>query len=343
MIGYYVHHHGAGHLARARCIAAATELPVVALSSVPAPVTVDPFAAWVELPRDDVAGDLGVDPGAGGALHWAPQRSSGYTRRMARLAEWARDTRPSAVVVDASVEVAALMRLLGLPVVLVAAPGTRDDRPHRLAHRLATCVLAPWTAEILEPPHLRAWVDKVVHCGAISRFDGRGASGSARRSEAGDVLVLMGAGGSTFGAQELEVARRATPGRRWRTLGVDGWADGDDVWSELSACDVVVCHGGQNVLAEVAAARRPAVVIPQDRPFDEQRVTASALAGAGVIVTTGPPAAAEWPDLLDRAWELDAGRWARWSLGDGARRAAEAVEAVVAAGTEPRNVETDHT
>jgi UDP-N-acetylglucosamine--N-acetylmuramyl-(pentapeptide) pyrophosphoryl-undecaprenol N-acetylglucosamine transferase len=323
VIGYYVHHHGLGHLTRARSIAAATALPVTALTSLPPGP--GPFADWVALPRDDAAGDRGDDPEAGGALHWAPLGSAGYAARMTRLVDWVRDARPAAVVVDASVEVTVLLRMLGVPVIVVAAPGTRDDAPHRTAHRVASRVLAPWSAAVMEPAHTRG---RATYCGAISRFDGRAA---VRAPGSRVVLVLVGAGGSAVRPDDVAAARAAPPGWTWRTLGVDGWGGPDDVWAALCGSDVVVCHGGQNALAEVAAARRPAVVVPQQRPFGEQHATAAALDAAGIAVTApDTPAPDQWPDLLDRAQLLGGAGWTRWSHGDGASRAAAVIEAVAA-------------
>lgn len=86
MIGYYIHHHGFGHLARAMSIAARLRRPMTALSSldIPAP---HPFAAVVNLPRDDQA-DSVVEPTAHGALHWAPHHDKGFRARMDALARW---------------------------------------------------------------------------------------------------------------------------------------------------------------------------------------------------------------------------------------------------------------
>ena len=120
VIGYYVHHHGLGHLTRARCIADALDEPVTVLSSLAAPENLEPFAGWVNLSRDD--GDPhGRDHEAGRALHWAPLIAPGYQARMAAIAEWTKAQAPSVVVVDVSVEVAALVRLLGVPVVVMQA------------------------------------------------------------------------------------------------------------------------------------------------------------------------------------------------------------------------------
>ena len=92
-----------------------------------------------------------------------------------------------------------------------------------------------------------------------------------------------------------------------------------DLWSDLAAADVVVTHGGQNAVAEVAAARRPAVVVAQPRPFDEQVATAGAVdrLGAAVGLAAWPHAAA-WPGLLEQALDRGGEGWRQWSTGHGA-------------------------
>ena len=94
MIGYYVHHHGAGHSTRATAVAracAALGERVVGLSSRPRPA--DWPGEWVELP-DDTTGidDLAApaahhDATAGGALHFAPLRA-GFGPRQQAIAQW---------------------------------------------------------------------------------------------------------------------------------------------------------------------------------------------------------------------------------------------------------------
>ena len=51
MIGYYVHHHGLGHLMRFRAIAAHLRTPVTGLSSLPRPPAWS--GPWLHLERDD--------------------------------------------------------------------------------------------------------------------------------------------------------------------------------------------------------------------------------------------------------------------------------------------------
>ncbi|HWC08014.1 MAG TPA: hypothetical protein VG458_03075, partial [Solirubrobacterales bacterium] len=112
-IGYYVHHHGAGHAARAGAIAARLEGPLTMLSSLPASALSS--AELVPLPPDAGGCEDGLPPD----LHHAPLGSPGLARRMARIAAWIAERRPRLVVVDVSVEVAALVRLCGVPVVYV--------------------------------------------------------------------------------------------------------------------------------------------------------------------------------------------------------------------------------
>lgn len=346
-IGFYVHHHGAGHLTRALAIAVECGPDVVGFSTLPRP---DGWPGrWIDLPDDAVTAGPGSDPTAGGVLHWAPTGPHPYATRMALLAGSLRSEGVELLYVDVSVEVTLLARLLGLPVVVAAMRGDRTDLPHRLAHDVAVGLLAPWPAHLPEPDLRPEVAARTVHVGGISRFDGRllapettgssvdggtGGEGPGRR-----VFVLWGRGGGDVPAADWDAVAATTPGWTW-ILG----AEPDRVWMELRAADVVVCHAGQNAVAEVAAARRPAVVVALDRPHGEQVATLAALRAGDLAETVDAAEAADrprsldWPSLLDRAAARDGRRWARWSDGHGARRAAAMLEVAargrrIAAGT----------
>lgn len=299
MIGYYVHHHGRGHLHRATSVLSHVHTPSTILSSLPGP--------WVELPRDDDGPT--VSPTANGRLHWAPVCHAGLRRRMATIARWIEETAPSLMVVDVSVEVAVLARSMGVPVLVAAMRGDRTDAAHELGYDISRAIIAPWPAELGEPGW--RWQEKTTCVGAFSRFDGR----TPGPPVPGKVVGLLGAGGAE------------TPtGHDWTWLGSAGtWVA--DPWPELSSAEVVVTHAGQNAIAEIAAARRPAVVVPQDRPFGEQEATAAALEKAGLAVVRHTwPTPAEWPAVLAEAMTLGGNRWAEWSPGDGATRAARLID-----------------
>ena len=319
MIGYYAHHLGEGHVACATAIAPHLRSPLAVLSSRPRPAGW--HGEWIELARDDDG--PAIDPTAGGAVHWAPLHHPGLRHRMAAVADWIDEVRPSLMVVDVSVEVALLARLMGIPVVLMSLPGDRSDAPHRLAFQAATAVLAPWPDWALPV----AGADVPVRAvGAISRYAGRSAP---IRRHGRRVLVLMGRGGCALSAEQLDAARRATPDWEWTALGppLGEWVT--DPWPALVEADVVVCHAGQNVVAEVAAAQVPAIVIPQDRPHGEQHATAAVIAEARLAVVCPEwPAADAWPGLLAAATRLGGDGWIRWCDGLGPQRAAAELDAL---------------
>lgn len=327
MIGYYVHHVGQGHLRRLAAVAEHLRTPVTGLSSLAAPPGWS--GEWVVLPRDDdPAPGPDADVTAHGRLHWAPVGHPGLRARMAAMAAWVERESPALVVADVSVEVALLARLMGARVALMAMAGDRDDAPHRLAHDVADGLVAPWPELAASPDWPQRWHAKTSYVGAFSRFDGR----SATRDEGGPpgdrrVLVLWGSGGDDVTDAQRLAAREATPGWRWTyRLGA---GEAVDVWDDLLAADVVVVHGGSNAVAEVAAARRPAVVVAQTRPFAEQVARARAVDAAGIARGLDRwPAAADWPGLLDDALRRGGAGWSRWSTGDGARRAAAALDAL---------------
>lgn len=319
-LGWYVHHHGRGHLHRAVAVARELDEPVTGLSSLPRP---DGWAGdWVQLaPDDDPAPAGGDDVTAGGRLHWVPTHHPGLSRRAHQLSAWLDRARPRCVVVDVSVEVTLLVRLHGVPVVGVVLPGRRDDAAHRLALDVSDLLVGAWPAEATAAmlPGLPAEVHARVHgVGALSRHP------VAQRSpQPRTVTFLGGAGGHDLAPDALDElldrARAATPRWTWEVAGPGRWHD--DVAGLLERSSVVVTHAGQNALAEVAAARRPAVVVPQARPHEEQLTSAAALAAGGWPVTVLPALPDEgWPDLLEQVARHDASAWRGWCDGGAAGR-----------------------
>ena len=343
-VGWYVHHHGRGHLARLVAIAPHVDADIICFSSFPRPEALPANCSWIQLERDDgpepETGDAPGDrnPDADGLLHWAPLLHGGHRRRLTAIATTIAESPVSAFVVDVSVEVTLFVRLLGIPVVLMTQPGDRDDEPHRLAFRAATVVIAPWPQDLLHPDHL-VGARNVVYVGGISRFDeplnvDEPAIDGASRS---GVVLLGGAGGSSVSADSIDQAIAATPGTDWSVLGFAGrqgaaWAD--DPSAALRGAEIVVSWAGQNSIADIAVAGAKAVVIPQDRPFGEQAQSAHALERAGLaVVEPAWPTADAWPGVLHRARTLEPD-WSRWQTAGAASRAAAHISAV-AGGARP--------
>lgn len=319
-IGYYVHHHGSGHRHRALALRAALRdlagVEVTLLSSAEPPAAYD--GEWVLLPRDDRATHV-EDPDAHGHLHWAPRHDVGLRDRMAALSAWIGRARPRLLVSDVSQEVTLLARLHGVPVVSVVLPGQRTDAAHLLGLGVSDAVVGFWPAEAEEicpglPADIRARLRRV---GALSRFPpvepGPDRPGNHR------VTVLAGTGGDGFDAATLSGAAQQTPGWAWTVLGPGSWVS--DPWAAIREADVVVSRAGQNSVAEIAAARVPAVLVPGARPHDEQVTTARVLAAGPwpVLVEADLPRSG-WAQRLDAAAGLDGAGWSSWCDGSAAER-----------------------
>ncbi len=321
-LGWYVHHHGRGHLARLLAVAPYLTRPVVGLSSLPRPSRWT--GEWVVLPRDDepLPAD---DPTRAGRWHWLPGDHDGFTGRMQAVASWVLEQQPAAMVSDVSMEVLALSALLGVRTAAVLQAGERVDPAHATGLATADLLLAPWP---LLQPGLRT-----VVTGLLSGVDGgRPPPRPGRRR----VLVLLGAGGCDFGVEEVEATAAVTPGWQWSVVGGGGgggdavqhhgWVD--DVAPLLHAADVVVTTAGLGAVGEVAAARRPALLLPQARPFAEQAALADAVlvAGAPVLLRSAWPDDRQWPGLLAALDALDGAPWSGLHDGQGAARMAAALE-----------------
>lgn len=331
MIGYYVHHHGSGHLHRAMTLAPHLPDEVTGLSSLPRPATWT--GPWLQLPRDDEAASYDdADVTAAGHLHWAPLGDAGLRSRNAAVSGWIERHEPTAVVVDQSVEVCLLARLHGVPVVALTGPGRRTDGPHLLGFGAATALVGAWPQNLtpqllpgLPPDH----TSRFEAVGAVSRFHHSLLAGrlpSRRRRP--HVVLLAGTGGDGFTPESVARAQEQTPDWDWsvlsRTLG--SWHP--DPAAVLAEADVAILHPGQNALAEVASLRVPAVVVPAPRPFDEQHVTAAALADGWPAVVVDAVPDLGWRDLLHEALFLDGEGWADWCDGDAPGRVADVVARV---------------
>ena len=139
---------------------------------------------------------------------------------MAALSGWIGDTRPDAMVVDVSVEVALLARLHGAPVLTMAQPGRRVDPAHTLGYTVSEQILAPWPAGVgpIWQTAATATTGKIIHLGAVSRF---GVLTEPGVGTPYTVLVLNGAGGGALDSP-VGQAEAATPGWDWVHLGPGG-------------------------------------------------------------------------------------------------------------------------
>lgn len=270
MIGYYADHEGRDHLGRILALASALDEPVTVLSSHSRPPEAPPH--WVELPFEQ------ENPRADGS----PRRRGDYHGHLDVVARWLHQHRPRVLVVDASVardvnvtvEVTALAEQLSVPVVTVLAPGRRDDPSQRRGFELSQALVAPWprSAEPLVDGLGVDDEDRVHYTGAISRLS----VGTARPfAERGRRVLVLDPDDAVIDDEQIAAARATSFGWSWTIARHGVWHR--DTQRLLDGSDAVICHAGQDVIAEVAARRRPAVVIPRPRPLDEQGCLAASL------------------------------------------------------------------
>ena len=348
MIGFYVHHHGRGHLTRTASVLRHLATPATVLTSADPDGLDLGGAELVRLPLDTAppppeAARLPTPD----AFHFAPVGVAGLRSRMGQIAAWAARPEAGLLVADVSAEVAMFGRLLSLPVVVVRQHGRRTDPAHRLAYQSATALLAPYPA-LLEDPAAPDWVRaKTIYSGGFSRFDDR-VPPATHQAEAKRVVVLSGGGGDGLPLGAVAAAARACPDWTWTVLGevrgradrlpdnltLGGWTP--DPFPPLLRASVVVASAGHNGVMEVAAARRPLVAIAEPRPFDEQAHKAEALERAGLATACRSwPEADAWPGLLAHARALGGAAWKRVVDGRGAARAARALDALHGAFASP--------
>ncbi len=330
VIGWYVHHHGFGHVSRFLAVQPHLRTPVVAFSSMPRPAGLGSDVEWIELPPDADAfeGPEGrpidprdSDPTVRGRLHWAPRGHPGHRARLATIAATATERGFESFVVDVSAEVVAFTRLLGLRTVAVTQPGERTDPAHVLAYDLADRIVAPWPHGAVPATGLSPHLDRVTWTGGISRFDGRAVT--APREER-RVLLL----GRVLPSAVRDETARLLAHRGWdvSSVGHDDTSRVDDPWPLLTRSTVIVSAAGQNSVADLAASDSRAVVIAQERPFDEQHTTAAALAAWGLARRADEDVAPrDLVDLIERAAD-DTPDWTRWRVAGAARRMADAID-----------------
>jgi predicted glycosyltransferase len=338
-IGYYVHHHGAGHGVRAAHIARALRVPVTLIGS-QLPCELPAGVQRLQLPGDTAPG-MTVE--RFDVLHYAPLAVAGVRERMAMLAQWFAEHWPCLLVVDVSVEVAVFARLCAVPVMYVRQHGVRDDAAHRLAYESASALLAPYPAK-MEAPDTPQWLrDKTAYSGWLSRFaDASFAVSPEAVPQPGRVLIITGHGGTGLSAALIEAVARQSPERQFCVAGglEPGVTATNLHWlgqlanphAEMRRAEIVVGSASDSLVGEAASLGCRYIAVAEDRPFDEQRMQARRLNQLNVAIGLehGWPAANHWPALLDAARTLDPDRWRGWADVSGAARAARCIEATLA-------------
>jgi len=279
MLAYYAHQHGNGHSNYAQIFSrnAAFKMPVFTSSK----FRFDPEVEVVFLPAEDPDG-TGVNADViphPDYLHYSPVGQKSIQERSALFLNEIVKRSIRLVIVDLSVEIAALCRSASIPYAYVRLPGNRNDLGHIQAFQGATFLLAYYPAE-LDGPEIPQWIkDKTIYTGFFSKFKKIGKSLSEGSSS---VRVFTGNGGNSnlinklpqlgnrfknhtievYGMEQKQVEQSA---ENITFMGVH-----PDPAGLMMDAAIVVANCGLNLTSEILCLGKSFISIPEDRPYEEQ-------------------------------------------------------------------------
>jgi len=249
------------------------------------------------------------------SLHYSPIGNTDIQKRSHQILDTIFQRKIDLMIIDVSVEVAMLCRAASIPYLYVRLPGNRDDIPHISAFAGALALLAPYPQE-LESSHTSGWVSQKTlyldfiysHNTKLSTYDDFIETLVRLKNDNADVIsknllhestssthqsigvpivtVLKGYGGHKTIDEKLPELRALLPNAFIISLGpieqdkrryVDIAAHADDVTPFICHSDYLVMACGLNAIAQAYHYDTPLIVVPDDRPHNEQDVMAQAL------------------------------------------------------------------
>ena len=313
-LGYYAHHHGSGHCRQIDKLA--DLLPVDAKSQLIVFTSLSPndysFSSLdkqqiIRLQAEDECADDVLKGRAGeyfqpASLHYSPVGNSNIQKRSHQILDTIYQHHIDLMVIDVSVEVAMLCRAASIPYLYIRLPGIRDDTPHLNAFAGALALLAPYP-RLLEATMTPEWVGKkTLYLDFINTTQQKELTYHefTRILEKLNTLnlkdweedaptiitVIKGYGGHKAIDMKLPELRRLLPNAFIISLGpindnmrchVDIAAQVNDVTPFIQHSDYLLMACGLNAVAQAYDYATPLVVLPDDRPHQEQEVMAQAL------------------------------------------------------------------
>ena len=313
-LGYYAHHHGSGHCRQIDKLAAL--LPVDAKSQLIVFTSLSPddysFSYLdeqqiVRLQAEDECADDVLKGRAGehwqpDSLHYSPVGNSNIQKRSHQILDTIYQCKIDLMIIDVSVEVAMLCRAASIPYLYIRLPGIRDDTPHLNAFAGALALLAPYP-RLLEATMTPEWVGKktlyldfintaqqkeLTYHEFIKILEKLNTLNLKDWEEDAPTIitVIKGYGGHEAIDMKLPELRRLLPNAFIISLGpinddmrchVDIAAQVNDVTPFIQHSDYLLMACGLNAVAQAYDYATSLVVLPDDRPHQEQEVMAQAL------------------------------------------------------------------
>lgn len=314
-VAYYAHHHGSGHLRHALNIARLETVELLVTGSVEPDGITGPHTRFAGLTTDTHA-DGRPDAAPTPFLHYTPTTGA-VRKRFTELHSAWQDFDPQVVIVDVSVEAAVFARLCGYPVLYRRMPGHRTDTPHQTAYAASGELFAYYPRSLEDPAYEAHFGNRTEYLGMLEPAGGESA-GPAGGSRHGNVVAVQTSlGGAGVGITDLTRAARLCPAWQWEVMGVTAGDQThlpgnlrllgvvDDARLRLETADLIITSAGHHAVAAAAAANRPTILVPEERPFDEQLCFARALGATAGVPVAEQWGSADWPGLLRQAASAD--------------------------------------
>ncbi|MHA1178786.1 hypothetical protein [Psychrobacter faecalis] len=269
----------------------------------------------VRLPAEDERADDVLAGRAGqywqpASLHYSPVGNSDIQQRSHKILDTIHQRHIDLMVVDVSVEVAMLCRAASVPYLYVRLPGIRDDEPHLNAFAGAVALFAPyprtlesamtpdWLAKKtlyldfinIEQRNAQNYQDFIKNLMQLTTDEEALSSMLEGKNTPTIVTVIKGYGGHQAIDAKLPELRQLLPHAFIISLGpidddkrhyVDIAADVNDVTPFIEHSNYLLMACGLNAVAQAYDYATALVVLPDDRPHQEQEVMAEALIAQG--------------------------------------------------------------
>ena len=253
-------------------------------------------------------------------LHYSPVGNPDIQTRSWQLLDGMRQRNIDLMIIDVSVEVAMFCRAVSMPYLYVRLAGNRDDAPHLNAFAGALGLLVPYP-QVLESAMTPNWIRQkslyldfltsanapnVTYDGFIDILTELPSHTNACKSiktlaqHSDDikkdkcrpliVTVIKGYGGHEAIDAKLSELRSVMPNAFIISLGpidddkrnyVDIATHVSDVTPFIAHSDLLLMACGLNSIAQVYPYATPLIVLPDDRPHQEQELMADALITQG--------------------------------------------------------------
>ncbi|MGB3775039.1 MAG: hypothetical protein WA951_07245 [Leeuwenhoekiella sp.] len=294
MIAYYAHQHGSGHANCAQLFAEASPEQVIIFTSYA--FSFSSGTQVVFLPSEDPDGTAAPSDtyDLPGYLHYSPVGQQSIQQRSAVLLNECIAKDVKLLIIDVSVEIAALARASSIPYAFVRLQGKRSDMAHLEAFRGAVFLLA-YYPEALEMSETPKWVrDKTIYLGFLSRFPCLEIETGSKRLDT--IAVLSGSGGNLgltailprlfkrFRHSKIDVFGDYKEMNISETVQYHGHRS--DIYEYLKNADAIVTSCGLNTISELLHLKKTIIAIAEERPYQEQVCFLEQLIKEGLVSTT---------------------------------------------------------